>query len=148
MRFLSELVAASEVGARSGGPESPTLPHVLVLLVFSLQRRSGDPHSWRDAVRIAHSDLHAVQIRAMQASDCFITVISFGIVNEGASFVNEELHTVDRPHVVKHVAEDGLRQWVHQVPHPHWKQLLFSPALHCLVRNDLLLTLDVGHILD
>lgn len=81
-------------------------------------------------------------------------MISFGIVNEGASFVNEELHTVDRPHaaagdrkegvrrcdqrregrstrrrkgvmfsLVKHVAEDGLRQWVHQVPHPHWKQL-------------------------
>ena len=46
----------------------------------------------------------------MQASDCFITVISFGIVNEGAPFVNEELDTVDRPHAAAGDRKEGVRK--------------------------------------
>lgn len=77
------------------------VPHILIVQVVSSEGRFGKTHAVGNPVWVSHSNLHAIQLRAMKASDCFITILLFCIIHEGASSGGQNLHAMDDPDLLK-----------------------------------------------
>lgn len=106
-------------GARCVPPlRKLVLSHILV----SFEGRLGDAHPMRNPVWVSHGESDAFQLKAMKASNCFITIFWFGKVDEGTPLGKQEFDTINGASLIKQVGDHGLGYRVIHVSHPNWKQ--------------------------